>query len=135
MTSLQSPLRVTDSEAESEVPPPLDTAAGSRPEWVRRAAVGLMALALACSPTYVLRPHIGPFPTTALEILLLVAIPIGLYAFWREVPWANPYLLPGLLLLVAATLDTVVAPDRRAGVRGWEGFFFRAGVVGAGVGP
>jgi plastocyanin len=69
----------------------------------------------------VLRPHIGPFPTTALEILLLVAIPVGLYAFWRELPWANPYLLPGVLLLVAATLDTVVAPDSKLAKVGPDG--------------
>src|ERR1700716_112666 len=99
MTSLPTPLQAADSESESNGSERTVARPGSRRESVRRVAVGLMALALACSPAYVLRPHIGPVPTTVLELLLLVAIPVGLYAYWRELPWASPYLLPGLLLL------------------------------------
>jgi O-antigen ligase len=73
-----------------------------------------MALALLASPAYVVRPHLGPLPTTLLEILLLPALAVGLYAFRDELPWVNPFLLPALVLLVAATLDTIFAPDRRA---------------------
>ena len=63
-------------------------------ERARQAASGLMALALAASPAYVLRPHLGPVPTTALELVLLVGIAAGLYAYWGELPWRSPYLWP-----------------------------------------
>jgi putative inorganic carbon (hco3(-)) transporter len=130
MTSLPTPLQVADSESEPNVSERAVARPGSRREWVRRVAVGLMALALACSPAYVLRPHVGPVPTTVLELLLLVAIPVGLYAYWGELPWANPYLLPGLLLLAAATLDTIFTPDRRAAIGLWKAYFVEPMLAG-----
>lgn len=75
----------------------------ARDRW-RRAATGLMGLALAASPAYVVRMQVGPLPTTALEIALVVAIAVGLYAFWDELAWRSPYLLPAALLLTAATI-------------------------------
>src|SRR5438132_6541361 len=130
MTSLPTPLPVTDAEIEPNVSERTGARPGSGRERVRWVAVGLMALALAASPAYVVRPHIGPLPTTVLELLLLVAIPVGLYAFWRELPLANPYLLPGLLLLAAATLDTIFTPDRRAAVGLWKAYFVEPMLVG-----
>jgi O-antigen ligase len=82
-----------------------------------------MAVALAASPAYVIRPHLGPLPTTALELLLAPAILLGLYAFWAELPWRNPFTWPALLFLAAATLDTVFAPDRRAALGLWKAYF------------
>ena len=82
-----------------------------------------MALALALSPAYVVRPHLGPLPTTVLELVLGPAILVGLLAYWRDLPWRNPFTWPALLLLLAATLDTVFAPDRRAALGLWKAYF------------
>jgi O-antigen ligase len=89
-----------------------------------------MALALAVTPAYVERPRIGPLPTTVLEIVLVAAIAIGLYAFRGDLPWRNPYLWPALLLLVAATVDTVLAPDRRAAAGLWKAYFVEPMLAG-----
>lgn len=91
-------------------------------EPARNVATGMMALTLAASPTYVVQPHLGPL-TTLLEILLVISLAVGLYAFWEELPWRSPYLLPGALLLVAAAIDTVLAPDRRAAAGLWKAYF------------
>lgn len=102
----------------------------------QRAATGLMALALAASPAYLVRPHIGPLPTTLLEMVLVAAIALGLYAFRRELPWRSPYLLPAVLLLLAATIDTLLAPDRRAAAGIWKAYFVEpvlAGLVVAAI--
>ena len=99
-------------------------------ERSRRVATGLMALALAASPAYVERPHLGPLPTTLLEIPLLIAIAVGLYVYREELPWRSPYLWPAALLLVAATIDTVVAPDRRAAAGLWKAYFVEPALAG-----
>jgi O-antigen ligase len=82
-----------------------------------------MAIALGASPAYVIRPHVGPLPTTALELVLGPAILLGLYAFWAELPWRNPFTWPALLLLAAATLGTVFTPDHRAALGLWKAYF------------
>jgi O-antigen ligase len=102
----------------------------------RSAATGLMALALAASPAYVERLHFGPLPSTMLEIILVLAIGAGLYAYWSDLPWRSPYLWPAGLLLIAATIDTIAAPDRRAAAGLWKAYFVEpmlAGVVVAAI--
>ncbi len=89
-----------------------------------------MALALALAPAYVIRFRFGPLPTTLLEVVLVLAIAAGLYAFWPELAWRNPFTWPALLLLVAATLDTVFAPDRRAAAGLWKAYFVEPAVAG-----
>lgn len=89
-----------------------------------------MALALALAPSYVIRFHFGPLPTTLLEIVLVLAIAAGLYAFWTELPWRNPFTWPALLLLVAASLDTFFAPDRRAAAGLWKAYFVEPALAG-----
>lgn len=95
-----------------------------------------MALALALSPAYVVRGHLGPIPTTLLEVALVIAVAAGLYAFWPELPWRNPYTWPALVLLAAATIDTAVAPDRRVAAGIWKAYFLEpvaAGLVIAAI--
>jgi O-antigen ligase len=92
-----------------------------------------MALALAASPTYTcgsvetvdcaFRYHVGPLPTNLLELLLLAALVVGLVLFWRDLPWRNPYTAASLLILLAATISVVVAPDRRAAAGLWKAYF------------
>ena len=89
-----------------------------------------MALALALTPAYVVRFRVGPLPSTLLEVVLVVAIAAGLFAFWAELPWRNPFTWPALLLLVAATLDTVFAPDRRAAAGLWKAYFVEPALAG-----
>lgn len=130
MTSLQSPLETADAGVEVRIPAAAKSAEGIKARRLQRLSVGLMALALAASPAYVLRPHLGPIPTTVLELLLLPALAVGLYAFRRELPWLSPFLLPALLLLVAAALDTIFAPDRRAAVGLLKAYFVEPMLTG-----
>lgn len=100
---------------------------------IQPVAAALMALALAASPAYTcgsvqvvdcaVRYHAGPLPTNLLELLLLLALAVGLVAFRGELPWRNSYTLPALLLLAAATISTLVAPDRRAAAGLWKAYF------------
>lgn len=90
----------------------------------------LMAFVLAASPTYIVRPHVGPIPTTLLEMILLPALALGIYAYRDRLPWRNPLLLPALVLLVAATLDSVFAPDRRAAFGLLKAYFVEAMLAG-----
>jgi O-antigen ligase len=89
-----------------------------------------MTLALAASPAYVIRPHLGPLPTTGLELLLVPAILLGLYAFWDEIPWRNPFTWPAVLLLAAATLGTIFTPDHRAALGLWKAYFVEPALAG-----
>ncbi|MDQ6742087.1 MAG: O-antigen ligase family protein [Candidatus Dormibacteraeota bacterium] len=131
MTSLQSPLETADAPEQRRDATPRGTPPErSTGERARRLAVVLMVLALAASPAYVLRPHLGPFPTTLLEIVLMPALAVGLYAFRDRLPWANPLLLPALLLLVAAVLDSMFAPDRRAAFGLLKAYFVEPIVAG-----
>jgi O-antigen ligase len=104
-----------------------------------------MSLALASTPLYdcpapgpnspfrfCFRAHIGPIPTTLLEVVLVLAIAVGLVAGWGRLPWRNPYTWPGLVVLAGATLGTVVAPDHRAALGLWKAYFVEpllAGVI------
>lgn len=97
-----------------------------------------MALALALAPAYVVRFHVGPLPTTLLEVVLVVAIVAGLAACWREVPWRNPYTWTALAFLLGATLDVWFSPDRRAAAGLWKAYFVEpmlAGLVIAALAP
>ena len=95
-----------------------------------------MGVALGLSPAYVIRPHLGPLPLTVLEVALVIAIAVCGWAFWEELPWRNPYTWPALVLLAGATIDTVLAPDRRAAAGIWKAYFVEpmlAGLVIAAV--
>ncbi len=90
-----------------------------------------MAAALAASPAYVIRPHLGPLPTTALEIVLLVALVAGYYAFWTELPWRNPYTWAALLLLAGASIDTLVTASTLTKALGiWKAYFVEPMLAG-----
>lgn len=90
----------------------------------------LLGLALALSPAYVVRPHLGPVPLTVLEIALLVALVVGYIAYWRELSWWNPYLVPGGLLVLAALLAVLVSPARRSAADTWLAYFAEPAAAG-----
>lgn len=90
----------------------------------------LFGLALALSPAYVVRPHLGPIPLTVLEIALVVALVAGFVGYWRELPWWNPYLIPGGLLLVAALLGVAFSPVRLSAADTWLAYFGEPAAAG-----
>jgi O-antigen ligase len=93
-------------------------------------ATWLMALALAMSPSYIVHPRLGPLPTSLLEIVLVIALLTGFYAFWDEIPWRNPYTWPALVLLVAATISVFTAPDLKAAAGIWKAYFVEPALAG-----
>ncbi len=97
---------------------------------LQTAGTVLFALALALSPTYVVRPHLGPLPLTVLEIALVVALVVGYVAYWPDLPWRNPYLLPGGLLLLAALIAVAVSPARRSAADTWLAYFAEPAAAG-----
>ena len=106
------------------------TAEGTPATRLQQAGTLLFGLALALSPAYVLRPHLGPLPLTVLEIALLVALVVGYLGYWRELPWWNPYLIPGVLLLLAALLAVAVSPVRRSAADTWLAYFLEPAAAG-----
>ena len=102
----------------------------------RTAAAGVMAVALAAAPAYVVRFHLGPLPATLLEVLVLLGIGAGLLALRGRLPWRGPYLLPGLVLLAGASIGVLASPDRVGALGEWRAFFVEpmaAGLVIAGL--
>jgi putative inorganic carbon (HCO3(-)) transporter len=104
-----------------------------------------MALALAVTPFYdcpppgaaspftvCFRARMGPLPTTLLEVVLVIAIAVGLFAAAGRVPWWNPYTWPALVVIAGATLGAIFTPDHRAALGLWKAYFVEpvlAGVV------
>lgn len=95
-----------------------------------------LAAALGTAPAYVVRFHAGPLPTTVLEVLLLLGIAAGVIGLRGRLPWRNQYSLPGLLLLLGASVGVLVSPDRTGALGEWRAFFVEpmaAGLVVAGL--
>jgi O-antigen ligase len=79
-----------------------------------------LALAIATcalTPAYVLRAHIGFYPTTLLEVAIVVTV----VAFavegrrLKEIPAHNtPFTVPAVIFLLAGAISVVIPPDHRA---------------------
>ena len=83
-------------------------------------------------PIYLLRFEIGPFPSTTLEVMILIAIVVWIlqrktYPF--SVTRVRPWILPGLLLLAAASFGVTVAPDTFGALGVWKAYFVEPLIV------
>jgi len=77
----------------------------------------LCAVTCALAPAYALRWHLGPLPTTVLEdaiLVTLVAFAAEAVRTRQPVAWRNPFLVPGLLFLLAGVIAVLTAPNRVA---------------------
>ena len=90
---------------------------------LERVALGAMFVALAASPSYVVRFHAGPLPSDLLEVLLVVAILLGVAALGTRLPIWNPLTPPALLFLAGATLDVWFSPTHREAAGAWKAYF------------
>ena len=81
-----------------------------------RVTLALAVLACAAAPAYTVRWHIGFYPTTLLEVLIVVTVAAYAVETVRTragIPWRSPYTLAAALLLVAGLISILVSPDRR----------------------
>src|SRR5215467_8753172 len=83
------------------------------------ATQALLFATAALVPAYVVRWHVGGYPSTLLEAAIVLTIGVFLVesALSRDTPaWRSPLTLPAVVFLVASALAVVVAPSRTAGL-------------------
>lgn len=85
-----------------------------------RAAVYLTLIAL---PVYLLRFNVGPIPFTLLEAMILIQFVIWLFNREGYRKLTKSYLLGGGLLIMAASISVLVAPDTLAALGIWKAYF------------
>jgi putative inorganic carbon (hco3(-)) transporter len=80
-----------------------------------RLSTALCALTCLLAPTYIVRWHYGFYPTTLLEhvvALCVVVYVVEAIRYRDTMVWRSPYLIPGLLFLLAGALAVWSAPGR-----------------------
>jgi len=80
-------------------------------------SLGLAVLTCVLTPAYVIRWRFGIFPTTLLEIAILLTVVAFAYESWRlrSIPlWRSPFTVPAVIFIVAGAISVIAAPDRRA---------------------
>lgn len=95
----------------------------------RVVAVWALAVTSASLPLYIVRWHVGPVPTTLLEVMILVTAVLWLVTLRVERRWPNwrtPYTIPIVLLLIAGVIGIAVAPDHRAALGIYRAYFVEA---------
>jgi O-antigen ligase len=91
-------------------------------------------LGAVLSFAYILRGDLLGFPFTALELALLavLAVYVAEKLYRKEKfpdPRLMPYFWPLALLVLAATISVVVAPDKRAAAGIWKAYFVEPALV------
>jgi len=102
-------------------------------------SLGLAALTCALTPAYIVRWHLGPYPSTLLEDAIVFTVLAFAYESWRlkVMPsLRSPFTLPAVVFLFAGAISVVVAPDHRAALGIYRAyllepiaFFFVVGTV------
>ena len=95
----------------------------------RRLAIWSLSITAACLPLYVVRWHVGPLPTTLLELLIFISALAYGAVLWteRRLPRARTaYDIPIGLLLVAGMVSIVVAPDHDRALGIYRAYFVEA---------
>jgi len=83
-----------------------------------------LSLIAAALPTYLLRFLIGPIPMTLLEVLSLILVATWIVERSKGGHLVPPgWGLPLVLLLVAATISVLVAPDKISALGIWKAYF------------
>jgi putative inorganic carbon (hco3(-)) transporter len=99
------------------------------PALPRRIATWCLAITAASLPLYVVRWHVGPLPTTLLEVLIAITVAAYAVVLWteRRLPRARtPYDIPIALLLVAGIISIFAAPDHLRALGIYRAYFVEA---------
>lgn len=94
----------------------------------QRYRVSLVAAAItgALAPAYVIRWHVGPLPTTLLEVAILATVLVfGVETLQQRLPIVlrSPLMLPAVVFLVAGAISVVVSGDHRAALGLYRAYF------------
>lgn len=91
-----------------------------------RASRWSLALTLAVLPAYVLRFKIGPIPSTALELLIVLTVVLYVVGRWREGlrrPTPTPLDIPIAVLLLAGIVGVIVPRDHIGALGIYRAYF------------
>jgi O-antigen ligase len=100
----------------------------ARVDWTQATVWGLCAIT-AGLPLYLVRGHIGPLPTTLLEVMILAtaaAYVLSLYQERRYRLRRTPLDIPIVLLLTAGIISIAVAVSPRAAAGIYKAYFIEA---------
>jgi putative inorganic carbon (hco3(-)) transporter len=79
----------------------------------------LAAVTCALAPSYVIRWHLGPLPSTALEVAILItvaAFTVEAYRQKHRLEWRSLFTIPAAVFLVAGAISAVVSPEQVKGL-------------------
>jgi len=85
-----------------------------------------LAATVACTPLYAVRFHIGPLPTTVLELLIVITLALHALVMIRSRSWRlhrTPLDVPAIALVLAAAIGVAVAVDARGALGEFRAFF------------
>jgi O-antigen ligase len=95
---------------------------GTRYRYTLLAATAAGALA----PAYVIRWHVGPLPTTLLEVAILATIAIFAVESWQQrapIEWRGPLTPPAILFILAGAISVLVSGDHRGALGLFRAYF------------
>jgi O-antigen ligase len=86
----------------------------------------MAAITGALAPAYAIRWHVGPLPTTLLELAILATV--GVYAvetFRQRLPitWQGPLTAPAIAFIGAGSISVLVSGDHRAALGLYRAYF------------
>jgi O-antigen ligase len=79
----------------------------------------LAVITCALTPAYVVRWHVGPFPSTVLEasiLLTIAAFAVETYRCRHALEWRSPFTIPAAVFLVAGAISVLVSPEQLKGL-------------------
>lgn len=84
-----------------------------------------LSLIAALLPAYLLRFSIGPLPSTALEVMILIITALWLWETRGKISWRipRPWTIGMLAMLAAATVAVFIAPNHWAALGIWRAYF------------
>jgi O-antigen ligase len=80
----------------------------------------------ALAPAYVIRWHVGPLPTTLLEVAILITIAVfAIETIRQRVPieWRGPLTPPAILFIAAGAISVLVSGDHRGALGLFRAYF------------
>lgn len=93
----------------------------------------MAAVTGALAPAYVIRWHIGPLPTTLLEVAILLTVAVFALETWRQrepIEWRGPLTLPAIVFIIAGAISVLASADHRGALGLYRAYFLEPAAFG-----